>query len=62
VNCGTFKTSADAARAYDRRLRQLVADLAGTPAGAQLKRCARYNIPAGPSERSTARGGGEQTR
>jgi hypothetical protein len=54
VNCGTFKTSADAARAYDRRLRQLVADLAGTPAGAQLKRCARFNLPVGPSERSTS--------
>ena len=56
INCGSFPTAASAARAYDARLRQLIADLAGTPAGVQLQRCARYNLPAGPSERSTARG------
>ena len=57
INCGSFATAAEAARAYDARLRQLIADLAGTPAGEQLKRCARYNMPAGPSERPAGRQG-----
>jgi hypothetical protein len=54
INCGSFATAAEAARAYDARLRQLIAELAGTPAGVQLKRCARFNLPVGPSERSTS--------
>jgi hypothetical protein len=57
LNCGTWATAAEAARAYDARLRRLIDELAGTPAGAQLRRCARFNLPVGPTERSTARGG-----
>ncbi len=62
LNCGTWATASDAARAYDARLRQLIDELAGTPAGAQPQRRARYNMPVGPTERATARGGGEPAR
>jgi hypothetical protein len=62
LNCGTWATALEAARAYDDRLRLLIDELRGTPAGAQLQRCARFNLPLGPSERSTARGVGEPAR
>mgnify|MGYP002176197305 CR=1 FL=1 len=54
LNCGTWSTASDAARAYDARLRQLIDELHGTPAGLQLQRCARFNLPVCPSERSAA--------